>query len=109
MSSHAFGSSVAVWLHASGTSIVFAIGALRPARTRTSNTASSAALSDAPCAMIGLMSSAISPKYAEDRRISWDFIQLVLPFSVLISPLWASIRNGCASHHCGKVLVEYRW
>ena len=39
-------------------------------------------------------------------RISWLFIQLVLPFSVLISPLCASMRNGCASHHCGKVLVE---
>src|SRR6056297_3633333 len=106
MSCHACGSSVAVWLHASGTSIVLAIGALRPARTRTSNTASSAALSEAPPAMIGLMSSAISPKYALDRRISWDFIQLMLPLSVLISPLWASIRDGWASHHCRQVLVE---
>ena len=86
--------------------MVLAIGALRPARTRTSNTASSAAESDDPCAMIGLMSSAMSPKVALAMRISWLFIQLMLPFSVLISPLWASMRNGCASHHCGKVLVE---
>jgi hypothetical protein len=64
------------------------------------------AVSDAPPAMIGLISSAISPKYALESRISWDFIQLTLPFSVLISPLWASMRKGCASHHCGKVLVE---
>ena len=34
------------------------------------------------------------------------FIQLMLPFSVLISPLWASMRNGCASRQVGKVLVE---
>ena len=39
-------------------------------------------------------------------RISWLFSQFRLPFSVLISPLWASIRNGCASHQRGKVLVE---
>ena len=56
--------------------------------------------------MIGLMSSAMSPNVAEAMRISWLFIQLTLPFSVLISPLWASMRNGWASHHCGKVLVE---
>src|SRR5690606_13387707 len=92
--------------HASGTSIVFAIGALRPARTITSKTASSAAESDDPGRTIGLMSSASSPKCSELIRISWLFSQLRLPFSVLISPLWASIRNGCASHHCGKVLVE---
>ena len=53
-----------------------------------------------------MMSSAASPKLALAMRISWDFIQLTLPFSVLISPLWASMRKGCASHHCGKVLVE---
>ena len=49
---------------------------------------------------------AASPKADDAMRISWDFIQLTLPFSVLISPLWASMRKGCASHHCGKVLVE---
>ena len=86
--------------------MVFAIGALRPARTSTSNTASKAAESDDPLAMIGLISSAMSPNVAEAMRISWLFIQFTLPFSVLISPLWASIRNGWASHHCGKVLVE---
>ena len=26
--------------------------------------------------------------------------------AVLISPLWARVRNGCASFHIGKVLVE---
>ena len=86
--------------------MVFAMGADRPARTSTSNTASNAALSDAPWATIGLISSAMSPKFSLANSISWDFIQLRLPFSVLISPLWANMRNGCASHHCGKVLVE---
>ena len=86
--------------------MVFAIGAERPARTRTSNTESRAAESDDPAATIGLISSAMSPKVPEAIRISWLFIQLTLPLSVLISPLWASMRKGCASHHCGKVLVE---
>ena len=106
MSAHALGISTVALLQASGTSMVLAIGADRPERTSTSNTASSAPLSDVPPGMIGLISSAISPKALEAMRISWLFIQLTLPFRVLISPLWASIRKGCASHHCGKVLVE---
>src|SRR6056297_3929239 len=106
MSIQASGILVAVLDHASGISMVLTIGAIRPARTITSNTESSAAESDEPVAMIGLMSSWYSPKASEAIRISWLFIQLELPLSVLISPLWASIRNGCASHHCGKVLVE---
>ncbi|MNJ00392.1 hypothetical protein D3C73_1597040 [compost metagenome] len=32
-----------------------------------------------------------------------------LPSMVLISPLWASIRNGWASGQRGSVLVEKRW
>jgi hypothetical protein len=106
MSRQACGSSTACFDQDSGTSIVLAIGADRPARTSTSNTASSAPESDAPCGMIGLMSSAMSPKVPLAMRISWLFIQLMLPLSVLISPLCASIRNGWASHHCGKVFVE---
>jgi hypothetical protein len=35
-------------------------------------------------------------------------IQLMFPWSVLISPLWALIRCGCASSQLGKVLVENR-
>jgi len=35
-------------------------------------------------------------------------IQLRLPLTVLISPLWAIIRKGCASGQEGKVLVENR-
>ena len=106
MSAQALGMFTVCFDQASGTSIVLAMGALRPDRTSTSNTASSAPESEVPPGMIGLMSSAASPKLFEAMRISWDFIQLTLPFSVLISPLWASIRNGWASHHCGKVFVE---
>ena len=35
-------------------------------------------------------------------------IQFRLPRTVLISPLCATIRKGCASGHDGKVLVEKR-
>src|SRR5690606_39865349 len=34
--------------------------------------------------------------------------QFRLPFKVLISPLWAMYRKGCASFQEGKVLVEKR-
>ena len=33
-------------------------------------------------------------------------IQLKLPRSVLISPLWQTNRNGCARSQVGNVLVE---
>jgi len=35
-------------------------------------------------------------------------IQLRLPLTVLISPLWASSRYGCANSQAGNVLVENR-
>ncbi len=35
-------------------------------------------------------------------------IQLRLPLIVLISPLWAAYRYGCASGQDGKVFVENR-
>ena len=87
MSIQGFGKSTACLDQLSGTNIVFAIGAFRPARTSISKTESKAAESDDPLAIMGLISSAISPKASDDMRISWLFIQLVLPFSVLISPL----------------------
>ena len=42
------------------------------------------------------------------RRASRARIQLRLPASVLISPLWAMYRYGWASGQLGKVLVEKR-
>ena len=91
--------------HASGISISLAVGASRPERTNASNTASNAAVSLAPAGISGLMSAECSPNADAAILISWDFIQFLLPRTVLISPLWARQRNGCASHHCGKVLV----
>ena len=96
----------ASFAQASGTSIVLAVGASRPERTIASNTASSAAVSELPAGISGLMSSLASPKALAAILISWLFIQLELPRIVLISPLWARQRKGWASHHCGKVLVE---
>ena len=49
-----------------------------------------------------------SPKSSEASCDSRARIQLTLPRSVLISPLWAIIRYGCASSQLGKVLVEKR-
>ena len=82
------------------------MGASRPARTSTSKVLSSAALSLPPGWITGFTSSPKSPNAWAAILISWLFIQLTLPFSVLISPLWASMRNGWASRHSGKVLVE---
>ena len=91
---------------ACGTSIILTIGAVRPARTITSNTVSSVPLSDRPTPMTGFRSCMCAPKAGCSIRVSCAFIQLTLPFSVLISPLWASMRNGWASGQVGKVLVE---
>ncbi len=91
---------------ASGTIIALAIASMRPPRTRSSNTASSAALSEPPDWITGFTSSIASPNTSLASRVSWLFIQLMLPRSVLISPLWARMRNGCASCQVGKVLVE---
>ena len=55
--------------------------------------------------MIRLRSSPNSSEASCDSRAR---IQLALPRSVLISPLWAIIRNGCASVQLGKVLVLKR-
>src|SRR3954469_24776189 len=92
--------------HASGTSISLAVGASRPERQIASNTASNAAVSEAPAGITGLMSSDCSPNARLAILISWLSIQFLLPRIVLISPLCARQRNGWASHHCGKVFVE---
>ena len=91
---------------ASGNSRVLTMGASRPARTSTSKVLSSAEESEPPGWITGFTSSPKSPKAWAAMRISWLFIQLELPFSVLISPLWASMRKGWARRHSGKVLVE---
>ena len=87
---------------------ILAIGAESGPRARSPRTPHRAPrCPKTPAATIGLISSASAPN--EIRRPCGSrgcFIQLRLPFSVLISPLWASMRKGWASHHCGNVLVE---
>ena len=50
----------------------------------------------------------MSPRASERRLPSRAAIQLRLPRTVLISPLWATMRKGWASCHEGNVLVENR-
>ena len=50
-----------------------------------------------------------SPHSGEAMTACRAAIQLALPFTVLISPLWQMLRNGCASCQVGNVFVEKRW
>ena len=86
--------------------MAFAIGAERPDLQRISKTASNAPESDVPSGITGFTSSTWPPNASDTMRISWLFIQFLLPRTVLISPLCAIIRKGCANDHWGKVLVE---
>ncbi|MDF2554570.1 MAG: hypothetical protein K0R60_465 [Microbacterium sp.] len=91
--------------YASGTIIMIAWGRLRPVRVRSSSTSSNDAESLAPSVQIG-RSGRMSPS-TSDSSCDWRArIQLRLPLTVLISPLCASIRSGCASGHDGNVFVE---
>ena len=93
---------------ASGTSIIMMWGRLRPEATKKSATLSSAAESLPPRRMMGRKSSMFCPHTSLDKSHSRASIQVRLPRSVLISPLCASKRKGCASCHDGKVLVLKR-
>ncbi len=95
-----------VWFsQASGTIIETACGSDRPVRLRSSRTSSNEAESLAPGLTIG-SSGAMSPSSSLSSCDWRARIQLRLPRTVLISPLWASVRNGCASGHEGNVFVE---
>src|SRR3546814_10557659 len=78
--------------------MVLTIGKSRPARTISSATASSAAESERPAEITGFKSSTWSAKVSEAMRHSCACIQFTLPFRVLISPLWARIRNRSEEH-----------
>ena len=82
------------------------MGPVRPARTISSKTWSSAMESDAPGCTTGRITLSSVPKASDAMRISWLRIQFTLPRRVLISPLCASVRNGWASRHSGNVFVE---
>ncbi|SKZ72266.1 Uncharacterised protein [Mycobacteroides abscessus subsp. abscessus] len=66
-------------------------------------------MSDAPGVHTGkIFCAAPSPNSDVSISASRARIQFSLPVTVLISPLCATRRNGCASGHDGKVLVEKR-
>jgi len=78
----------------------------RPERT-SSSTALSRLVESLPSAQItGFSASIASPQSGDARAGSRARMAFRLPQSVLISPLWASSRNGCASGQVGLVLVE---
>ncbi|CNL92329.1 Uncharacterised protein [Mycobacterium tuberculosis] len=67
-------------------------------------------MSEAPGVQIGniFSTSAADPKMSVLISASRARIQFSLPVTVLISPLCAIRRNGCASGQDGKVFVENR-
>ena len=93
---------------ASGVISITAWGSERPPRTSSSSTASNAAESELPTGIAGSVRATSSPSGPAASRASRARIQLTLPSSVLNSPLWALMWNGCASAQLGKVLVEKR-
>src|SRR5215468_11071781 len=95
--------------HASGIIIIIACASEYPPCTRNSSALSKQAVSDWPSYEIGHSLLMSSPKCSEDTDACRAAIQLLLPRSVLISPLWAIMRYGCASDQVGNVLVEKRW
>ena len=74
----------------------------------SSRTSSKDAESEAPGVQIGKSRSRSPGIRSEASSASRARIQLRLPMTVLISPLWAMNRNGCDSGQLGKVLVENR-
>ena len=62
----------------------------------------------APRRSSGRQRSSSSPRGADSSTASRARIQLALPRSVLISPLWETQRSGWASSQLGAVLVEKR-
>ena len=94
-------------LKLSGTITDMAWGNDSPLITKNSNTLSRLAESLMPCWTMGVML-LMSPSAPELSTLSRACIQPLFPRIVLISPLWARRRKGCARLHVGKVLVEKR-
>ncbi len=65
-------------------------------------------MSEPPSPITGSTFGRSSPNSSDASCDSRARIQLTLPRSVLISPLWAIIRYGCASAQLGNVFVEKR-
>ncbi len=78
--------------HGSGIIIRMACGSERPAMTSSSRTLSNVAVSLPPSRMIGRSFRKSAPNSGDCSRLSRACIQLMLPRSVLISPLCAMRR-----------------
>ena len=61
-----------------------------------------------PSTITGRRSLTSSPNNSDSNCASRAFIQLMLPRSVLISPLCEMYRKGCASDQLGNVFVLKR-
>ena len=94
--------------NASGIIIIAAWGSDRPPSMSSSRTLSNVAESDPPGRTTGSTFCRSPPKSRLASWLSRARIQLTLPISVLISPLWAITRYGWASSQLGKVFVEKR-
>ena len=102
-----FGTVLLLFDQASGIIMSLISGASLPEWTNNSNTLSSAPESDV--LLITGFKSFTFLNNELDMSCSWIFIQLIFPFKVLISPLWARVLNGWAKSQLGKVFVEYLW
>lgn len=95
--------------HASGIMSMTASGSDKtPLTVNSSRTLSNAAESLPPGSTIGYSNSRSSPNFCDCMLPSLDRAHALLPRTVLISPLWAAQRIGCARSHDGNVLVENR-
>ena len=93
---------------ASGIIINTASCSLRPLISRNSSTLSKVPESEQSGSTMGNSFGRSSPKRSERTTPSREFMALVLPSRVLISPLWLMKRFGCARSQEGKVLVLNR-
>ena len=78
---------------------------MRPERVNSSSALSKLAESLPLGWMTGFNHSTSFPQMGCASTASRERIQLRLPSKVLISPLCATIRNGCARNQLGEVLV----
>ena len=96
------------WCHASGIIIITACSIERPVIASSSRALSNWDESDPVSSSTGTSLAMSAPKCGL-RNLDWRArIQFTLPRSVLISPLCADIRNGCARSQRGRTLVEKR-
>src|SRR3989338_10496719 len=92
----------------SGIIIMTACAIGRPESTRNSRQLSNIAEYEPSSRITGRTFLMSLPKSGDSHMACRGCIQLMLPRSVLISPLWAMYRYGCARSQLGNVFVEKR-